>query len=49
MNGKWSQSEFAYVDLGDKRLNDRLFKPYEDFIKPLESRFNPGTFMFGVV
>ena len=49
MNGKCARSNFVNVDLGDKRLNDRLVKHSEDFIKTPESLFSPGTLMFCVV
>ena len=40
MNGEWAHTEFLMVDLGDKRLNDRLIKLSEDFIESPESPIN---------
>ena len=40
MNGKWAENEFSLVDLGDKRLNDRLIKLSVDFVKSPESPIN---------
>ena len=40
MSEKWAENEFASIDLGDKRLNDRLIRLSEDFIKSPESPIN---------
>jgi hypothetical protein len=40
MNEKWAENEFASVELGDKRLNDRLIRLSEDFVKSPESPIN---------
>jgi hypothetical protein len=40
MNEKWAENELASVDLGDKRLNDRLITLSKDFVKSPESPIN---------
>ncbi len=40
MNEKWAENEFTTVNLGDKRLNDRLIRLSEDFIKSPEAPIN---------
>ena len=40
MYNNWVQNEFKFVDLGDQRLNNRLIKLSEDFLKSPESPIN---------
>jgi len=40
MNNNWAHNEFKTMDLGDQRLNNRLIKLSEDFIKSPESPIN---------